>query len=87
MLYAVNFYNSIKGPIHDTNFQLQPRSLTPTATRLARVWATPTPNQPQFADRGWSWSRTEFSDILWAELKVGVGIVYMGRNDQIFSSY
>ena len=55
---------------------LQPRSPTPAATRLARVWAPPTPIQPRFADRGWS--RSEFSDFLWVELKfgVGVGVVY-----------
>ena len=57
----------LKGPIQNTYFQLQRRSPAPTATRLARFWAPPTPIQLRFADRGWSRRRSEFSDVLWAE--------------------
>ena len=66
-----------EGPIHDTDFQLQPRSPTQTATRLARVWAQ--------IGVGVGVDQN-FLIFFGRSLKSGLGWC-MGRNDQIFSSY
>ena len=63
LVHVASQQTRLIGPHTRHRFPTPTRS--PTATRLARVWAPPTPI---------CWSRSEFSDILWAELIVGVGV-------------
>ena len=73
---------SLKGPIHDSNFQ--PQFPSATSTKFP-VYGLQQP-QPQLAGRGCGCCRSEFSDIWWAELKVAVevGVVY-GQKRSIMS--
>ena len=53
---------SIQGPVHDIDFQPQPRSATATKFPVHGIQQP----QPRFAGRGCGCCRSEFSDILWA---------------------
>ena len=78
---------SVKGPIHDSDLQSQPRFPTATSTKFP-VYGLQQPQPPPWlADRccGCCWS--EFSDIWWAELKVAVevAVVYGQKRPDLVS--
>ena len=77
----------LKGPIHDSDLQSQPRFPTATSTKFP-VYGLRQPQPPPWlADRccGCCWS--EFSDIWWAELKVAVevAVVYGQKRPDLVS--
>ena len=92
-LYLFEFFfrrfsgHSLKGPIHDSDLQSQPRFPTATSTKFP-VYGLRQPQPPPWlADRccGCCWS--EFSDIWWAELKVAVevAVVYGQKRPDLVS--
>ena len=75
----------LKGPIHDSDLQSQPRFPTATSTKFT-VYGLRQPQPPPWlADRCCGW--LEFSDIWWAELKVAVevAVVYGQKRPDLVS--
>ena len=77
----------LKGPIHDSDLQSQPRFPTATSTKFPVYGLRQSQPPPWLAGRccGCCWS--EFSDIWWAELKVAVevAVVYGQKRPDLVS--